>query len=56
MVASDPATPHRCCIHTAWKTKMLNLKMDPTVDGSEIRRSPVDMVNPPIIYDGFHTC
>ena len=26
------------------------------VDGSEIRRSPVDMVKYPIIYDGFHTC
>ena len=27
-----------------------------TVDGSEIRRSPVDMVVYPIIYDGFPEC
>ena len=38
-------------VHAFWGKKNL-----PTVDGSEIRRSPVDMVHIPIIYRGFiHT-
>ena len=29
-------------------------KLQSTVDGSEIRRSPVDMVNFPLLTEGFH--